>query len=344
MIAIATYATKKYFYCWKSFVRNIAAAAAHHEEAHFILATDKSKESKEAVEIAQTELPDGWKISAINLDVNDTDGEKYKEKSQILIASLQGAAFSLARKIRATSLWSVESDMLVSAESLRVAEWSLQMPQADGTPYYDVAAVTYPNGLFLGGFGTPQNPIAEDFLPEERKLPERLKIALRACEERLKSCQDKSVGEKESKRLRRLMERVKKCPPDGNIWEIISKYGWRKRGWMEFAYPAIGRGSIVPSDWCGLGCTLLSKKALALATFDGYEGKGTQDLYLCWHRWYPAGIRIACIPHVVCDHVKRKSPDDNNEDPDIIHYRAFHELDAKYSGHLRTTKQPWISH
>ena len=43
MIAIATYATKKYFYCWQSVLRHITAAAAHHKEAHFILATDTSK-------------------------------------------------------------------------------------------------------------------------------------------------------------------------------------------------------------------------------------------------------------------------------------------------------------
>jgi len=342
MIAIATYATKKYFYCWQSVLRNITAAAAHHQEAHFILATDTSKEAKEALEIARHELPEGWKIASINIDLDDSKGEKYKEQSQMLIAALQGAAFSLARKIRATSLWSVESDMLVSAESLRVAEWTLQMPQADGSPYYDVAAVTYPNGMFLGGFGTPQHPINEDFTMEERKVPERLKKAIAACESRLKECKDKDVAEKEIKRMGRLREKIKACPPDGNIWEVTSKHGWRRRGWMDFAYPAIGRGSIVPSDWCGLGCTLLSQKALSLATFEGYDGKGTQDLFLCWHKWYPAGLRIACIPHAVCDHVKRKSKDAPENVPDIIHYRAYHETDKEYRGHLRQQQQPWM--
>lgn len=341
MIAIATYATKKYFYCWRSVLRHISAAASHHKEATFILATDTSDEAKEAVEIARQELPEGWKISCINLQVDDEAGEKYKEKSQLLIAALQGAAFSFARKIRATSLWSVESDMLVSAESLRVAEWVLQMPQADGTPYYDIAAVTYPNGLFLGGFGTPQTQINEDFTTEERKVPERLKNAIKACEARLKKCKDKNVAQKEGKRMARLRERVKKCPPKGNVWELTAKYGWRRRGWMDFAYPAIGRGSIVPSDWCGLGCTLLSQKALSLASFEGYEGKGTQDLYLCWNRWYPAGLRIACIPHTTCDHVKRKPKDAPKETPDIIHYRAYHELREEHRGHLRVVNQAW---
>jgi hypothetical protein len=342
MIAIATYATKKYFYCWQSVLRHITAAASHHKEAHFILATDTSKEAKEALEVARHELPEGWKIASINIEVNDSEGEKYKEQSQMLIAALQGAAFSLARKIRATSLWSVESDMLVSAESLRVAEWTLQMPQADGSPYYDVAAVTYPNGLFLGGFGTPQSPINEDFTVEERKVPERLKKAIAACESRLKECKDKEISEKEMKRMGRLREKIKARPPDGNIWEVTAKHGWRRRGWMDFAYPAIGRGSIVPSDWCGLGCTLLSQKALSLATFEGYDGKGTQDLFLCWHKWYPAGIRIACVPHAVCDHVKLKSKDAPEDTPSIIHYRAYHETEKEYRGHLRFKSQPWI--
>lgn len=342
MIAIATYATKKYFYCWQSVLRHITAAAAHHKEANFILATDTSKEAKDALDFARQELPEGWKIASINIEVDDNDGEKYKEKSQILIATLQGAAFSLARKIRATSLWSVESDVLVGAESLRVAEWVLQMPQADGTPYYDVAAVTYPNGLFLGGFGSQNSAINEDFTMEERRVPERLKKAIQVCEERLKECKDKKVYEKEMKRMGRLREKIKACPPDGNIWEVIAKYGWRKRGWMDFAYPAIGRGSIVPSDWCGLGCTLLSQKALSLATFEGYDGRGTQDLYLCWHRWNPAGIRIACVPHVVCDHVKRKSKDALEDVPDIIHYKAYHEQLEEHYGHLRVKHQPWV--
>lgn len=342
MIAIATYATKSYFYCWQSVLRHISAAASHHQEAHFILATDTSKEAKSALELARHELPEGWKISSINIDVDDSDGEKYKEKSQMLIASLQEAAFSLARKIRASSLWSVESDMLVSAESLRVAEWALQMPQADGSPYYDVAAVTYPNGLFLGGFGTPQCPINDDFSIEERKVPKRFKNAIKVCEDRLKECKDPKTAEKETKRLIRFKEKIKKYPPDGNVWEVTAKYGWKKRGWMDFAYPAIGRGSIVPSDWCGLGCTLLSSKALALATFAGYDGRGTQDLYLCWNRWYPAGIRIACITHTVCDHVKRKTKDAPSDVPDIIHYHAYHENQPEYSGHLRVRQQPWI--
>ena len=204
------------------------------------------------------------------------------------------------------------------------------MPTADGSPYYDIAAATYPNGLFLGGFGTPQTPINEDFLPHERKLKPRLKLCMDACRERMKSPTDK-----EGKRMTRLHERVKKSPPDGTLWEVIAKHGWRRRGWLETAYPGIGRGSIVPGDWCGLGCTLMSRRALALADFAGYDGRGTQDLFLCWKRWHPAGLRLATVPHIACDHVKRTSDG-------IIHHISFHETEGECRGHLRTRGIPWV--
>ena len=332
MIAIATCATKSYMHALPQCLRSIATAAAHHEKAHFILATDESKEGKHAEELARNELPEGWQITVIRLKGMDDDSKDYKASAQLRIAALQGAAFHFARaKVRADFLWSVESDHIVPANALRVMEWTLAMPSADGSAYYDIAAGTYPNGLFLGGFGTPQHPIEEDFLPSERKLPERLNLVYSACEKRLKEKQ----SEKEAKRMGRLRERIKKCPPDGNIWEVTAKHGWRRRGWMDFAYPGIGEGAIVPSDWCGLGCTLLSKRALALSDFAGYDGNGTQDLFLCWHRWHPAGLRIACVPHVACDHVKR-------EGSELVHYRAYHEQDPAYRGHLRVRKQPFI--
>jgi hypothetical protein len=343
MTAITVAATRSYLHAFPQCVRAIASSAWHLEAAHFILATDESKEAKSAAEIAQRELPEGWKVTVLNLPIKDDASTRYKEEAQLRIAALQGAAFAFARKIRATRLLVVESDTIIPADALRVLEWTLDMPGADGRPHYHIAAATYPNGLFLGGFGTQAHQIAEDFLPSERKLPSRLALCLDTCESRLKSCKNQKTAEREHKRMHRLRERVKKCPPDGNIWEVTAKHGWRRRGWLDFAYPGIGRGSIVPSDWCGLGCTLLSHAALAHADFTGYEGKGTQDLFLCWHRWHPAGLRIAAVPHVACDHIKRRSPSDPPDSPEILHHRAYHELEGEHRGHLRVRTQPFIS-
>ena len=350
MLSIVIAGTKSYLHAWSQCVRAVAAAAWHHEEAHFIFVTDESKESRHAEEVLKAELPDGWKISTLRLKMEDDTSKRYKEEAQIRIARLQGAGFSVARKIRSSACWVVESDTIVPADSLRVLEWTLGMPTADGSPHYDIAAATYPNGLFLGGFGTYRNPIAEDFLPHEKKIPARLKLLLEKCEERLsKKAENKEefeklkpMFEKEGKRMGRLRERVKHHPPDGTIWDVNAKHGWRRRGWMDFAYPGIGHGAIVPSDWCGLGCTLLSQRALAHADFTGYDGKGTQDLYLCWKRWHPAGLRIACVPHIACDHIKPKPPEAPEDMPDIVHYVAYHEPEGEHRGHLRVQQQKFI--
>jgi hypothetical protein len=76
-----------------------------------------------------------------------------------------------------------------------------------------------------------------------------------------------------------------KCKPLGNVFFCNSKK-FRRRGWMDAAYPGLGIGAVVPSDWCGFGCTPMSKRALSLAQFDGYDGSGTEDLYMVWKRWH----------------------------------------------------------
>ena len=137
-------------------------------------------------------------------------------------------------------------------------------------------------------------------------------------------------------------KKVRECPPDGNIWEVIAKHGWRRRGWLDSAYPGIGLGAVVPSDWCGFGCTLMNREALALADFEGYEGKGTEDLFVCWNRWHPAGLRINVIPHCPCDHViweKKKG----GSATEYNHIVAYHEQRGEARGHLRTRVVPWIS-
>ena len=106
---------------------------------------------------------------------------------------------------------------------------------------------------------------------------------------------------------------------------------------MDAAYPGIGRGAILPTDWVGLGCTLMNRRALDLATFEGYSLKGTQDLFLCWNRWHPAGLRLAVIPHVLCHHVKR-----DKQDPEkLILWRAYHEPSGDFAGHLRVSSEPF---
>ena len=142
---------------------------------------------------------------------------------------------------------------------------------------------------------------------------------------------------------KKVMEDIKKSPPKGNVYELNSKK-WRKRGWMEYAYPSIGKGAIVPTDWVGLGCTLLSPKALSLAHFDGYLGKGTQDLYLGWHRWKQNKLNMCVTTHSICDHVIRaRDKNDSQIWENFIIVNTYHEEEGEYEGHLRQVHTPFYN-
>lgn len=341
MLSIATFATKGYLFAWPQMIRRVAAAVSHLDGGNFIFSTDKSKEAKEAIRVVEKEFPANWNIHGIEHDMPDDTSENYKLEAQLRIAILQGSAFSLARKLKSDFCWSIESDILVPPDALKISQWVLNMPDQ----YYDVAMVTYPNSGFLGGRGNYQHPIAEDWLLHERVVPERLKNRVEI-HDKIAQKQIKKNGKISERWMRiktKLDKLVRECPPDGNVFAINGKYGWRQRGWFENAYPGIGRGAIVPTDWVGLGCTLLSKRALSLATFEGYDGKGTQDLFLCFKRWKPDGINMACIPHILCDHVKPERDKNNNRTDKIIHMKSWHESEGECIGHLRITSIPWIS-
>jgi len=99
----------------------------------------------------------------------------------------------------------------------------------------------------------------------------------------------------------------------------------------------------VPIDWCGFGATLMNKKALDLAFFDGYSGAGTEDLYICWNRWYQNNIRLAAVPHILCDHIIRDRKKDGEQihGQKYIHLQPYHETEGECVGHVRMKSVPW---
>ena len=341
MLAITICATESYTYAMRAQARRVIAnldlAGIKPPDAHIVLIGDDSKAIKAVAKAYEVMLPPGFPVTLINDPTFKEGGANYKEQAQLLIAAMRQAAFTFARKIGANMVWSLDSDTLPPDNALRCM---LHMLEFDGG-YYSISTCTYPNTGFLGGFGTPQNPIAEDFLPHERKLSPRLKLCHDTCEKRLKEAKDQKVADKEQKRMQRLRERIKKCPPDGNVFTLNGKFGYRRRGWMDQAYPGIGRGSVVPTDWCGFGCTLMNKRALTSAHFDGYDGKGTEDLFIVWRRWHQAGLRLNLIAHCPCDHViweKKKGGDAGK----YVMHSSYHETDGECAGHLRTRQTPWV--
>ncbi len=352
-LAITVCATQTYTYALKAQARRVVANLQGHPPGLVVMVGDQSKEFKAAYEYWQKIFPENWKFAFIENPAY-TEHANYKEPAQIILARMRGEAFLAARAWGATQCWSLDSDVLPPANALACMQTML----AFDANYYDVSTCSYPNDAYLGGRGTPQNPIAPNYYLEELQLPTLVQNALSILDKRIADDELRIANSKEQpdpqnpepKTPIPLPERKARIegwimrrnyPPQGNVFELNAKYGWRPRGWLEHAYPGIGRGAVVPVDWCGFGCTLMSQRALAHAHFEGYEGKGTEDLWVCWKQWHPQGIRINTITHVVCDHVIHQKKKGGSEG-EYIHLRAYHETQGETAGHIRTDRLPWI--
>ena len=339
-LAITVCATSSYCYAMEALAARVAAnlnsAGLNDEPGTAIISGDGSTNCRETLRRWKEVLPEKWDVILLAVGTENLKSQNYKEDAQLLLAKLRTAAFTKARRLNPDMCWSLDSDTLPPANALGCMIDMLAFDKG----YYSVSTCPYPNEAFLGGHGTPQRPILEDFNEDERDLPDELKAEIAALKEEAKTNKEPAPGKGWIERKKAVDEKVKKCPPTGNIWEVIAKHGWRRRGWLNHAYPAIGKGAVVPSDWCGFGCTLMNNKSLQLANFDGYEGKGTEDLFVVWQRWHQADLRINVITHCPCDHVIwEKKKGGKEEEYNII--ISFHETAGECLGHLRTRKVPW---
>lgn len=332
-------------YAMTTQARRVQAACDGIEEGHIILVGNETKELDRIKRVYSDLMGEGWKVYPIRLDV-ENGLENYKENAQLLIAQMRTAAFCAARALKADYLWSLDSDVLPTHNSLKCMLWSLQFD--DG--FYSIATCTYPSqggGGFLGGRGNYHAAILPDQYEDERVIPEEFKKELdenRAALTKAHEEKKEEVIKELSEKANKMHEKIKEFPPKDNVFglqseSIKSGKGFRKRGWIDHAYPALGLGAMAPSDWCGFGCTLMNKKALVLANFDGYDGKGTEDLYICWHRWNPAGLRINVLLHCPCDHVIRNP----GKEGQFVHLQCYHEPEGESIGHLRLRRRPFYS-
>lgn len=347
-LAITICATKKYTYAMSAQARRIQSALqyANIDKAHVILVGDDCEELKN-IENLYKELGEGskWVIHRMVLSGIDGTAANYQKQAQLTIAQLRTAAFAKARALQADYCWSLDSDVLPPLNALVCMRQMLNFDKG----YYSIATCLYPtqgNGkLFLGGRGTETSQILPDFTEDERQVPEPLMKELTEVREKLKvatppanEVEGKALGDLVLK-LRELEEKAKNYPPKGDVYLANSSGRWKQRGWFDNAYPAIGKGAVVPSDWCGFGCLLMNAAALGVCWFDGYDGGGTEDLYIVWNRWYPNNLRIVAISHCLCDHISR-----NPGKPGFyIMSQAYHEMQGPCVGHLRVRTRPWYA-
>lgn len=350
-IAVTVCATRKYMYAMKAQARRVQAACQSYSRGHIILAGNDEAAMKDIRDLYKELLP-SWIPWMIYADLKD-DLKNYKEEAQLLIAQMRTAAFAKARTLDVDYCWSLDSDVLPWANALKCSLWSLGFD--DG--YYGIAACPYPSqggGGFLCGRGTPFAPILPDWYPDERMIPEELKKevdetrkgiddAMKALDEKRKTAQNAAEMATETAKLNTFMEKMAKleeklreAPPSGNVFSLNAK-GWRRRGFLDQAYPAIGHGAMLPSDWCGFGCTLMNRKALAHADWSGYDGRGTEDLFVVWRRWHQMGLRINVLTHCPADHVIRAP----GQEGKFICMQVHHETEGECIGHMRFTPKPW---
>lgn len=336
MIAITICSTKSYSYALIAQARKVQACIEREPEGVIILVGDDSKDIRDAKAFYDNVLPESWSSELIVGKYED-GLKNYKNPAQLIIAQMRSRAFDRSRQRNADLCWSLDSDVLPQPNALRVMKQMLEFD--DG--FYSVSTCPYPSqggGSFLGGRGMPERPILPDFYDDEREIPKDLKRKMDQHKEKLNKLKGRP-DEKWFQQHRELSNAVQKCKPIGNVFFCNSK-GFRRRGWMHAAYPEIGIGAVVPSDWCGFGCTLMNKRALSLAQLDGYDGGGTEDLYVVWKRWYRATppIRINVITHSPCDHVIR----DPKKKGNFVLCQAYHESkDQETVGHLRMELRPW---
>lgn len=269
------------------------------------------------------------------------DVENYKVSAQLLIAQMRTVAVSEAMRHQADYCWSLDSDVLPPTNALRCMFDMLAFD--DG--YYQVSFCPYPSqggGAFLGGRGDMASPILPDVYEDEKTVPDELLQKREELRAKLDDNENRVTG-KEARvildELNEIEKQIRAVPSEGNVFHNNAK-GWRRRGWFDNAYPAIGKGAVVPTDWTGMGCLLMSKQALACCDWFGYDGRGTEDLFVNYRRWAAAGIRICVIPHCPCDHVIRHP----NNKGHYVHIMSYHEPMGECAGHLRQKALPWYDH
>lgn len=333
MLSVIIAATRNYQYALFAQARAIAqnAALARIERGSIILATDEAPVVPGLLERYKALLP-SWEIHHLALPVKELTKKDYSANAQLLIAQLYSAAFDKARDLGAEFVWSLEADVIPEPNNLRCMR---DMLAFDGG-YYDVAFCPYSNGCIMGGHGSPTHWIFPNWYEDELALPDELK-------QQLKDHRAKHTGGQPSAEwfaeLKRLEEEAKKHPPKGNVFKLNGER-WRRRGWLEFAYPGIGKGAVVKSDWMPMGNNLFSARATSLVDFTGYTGGGTQDLYLSY-RLAAHGLKFCVIPHSLSHHAKRKQNADGG--PYTLHF-LYHQEEGECVGHIRQREVPFYSH
>ncbi len=350
-LGIYTTATSNHAYALTAQARALHSACVYAGVKKPVIALVCSDEDfvdrvKECYEVL---FPKATMIVMRNEDWENLGGGKeyYKSEVQLMIGQMRTAGTKALLSAGCDRILSMDSDVLPPHNAISCMLDTLSFDKG----YYGVAACPYPSqggGAFLGGRGSREQPIFPDWYEDEKIIPDGL-ISERdelikkhdgvatSAKEKTDSLDAKMKGYRD--RIDEIEAVIKDASPKDNVF-ILNGKKWRRRGWFDQAYPAIGKGSMVPTDWVGFGCTMMNRDTAAMCDWSGYSGGGTEDLYICFHRWANNQVKIATIAHCPCDHIVR----DRNNAKKFIHVQTFHEPNGECEGHLRQRNVPWYGH
>lgn len=370
-ITIMVCATESYCYAINSQADSILMALDYAKiKADIIFVGDKSQGFLKAQEKF---ISSGHKVHLV-IDKNFTNNEKnYDTHQQLTIAQMRQTAVVEALSFENKYALFFDSDVLPSHNSIKSMIDTLKFDSG----YYSISFCPYLSqggGDILGGFGDHKEAIYKNIHDNEKKFNPKIKRIEKKFNARAKK--GKIINENWIKALNKAKEETQ---ANGNVFDLNAK-GYRKRGWFNWAYAGIGKGSIVPTDWSGMGCTMMNRKALTLCNWIGYEGKGTEDLYINHERWGLHGLKIGLVAHSPADHIlrsvfvsgkMRKVLEKiyrlarakkkikkwwidvlNNEAEKLekagklkfVHAQIFHERDGEFKDHIRTKNKPFLTH
>jgi len=337
-LAITIPVTQSYAYALHSQARdiqaNISYAGIDFKDVHLILITNKHW-GPDCYDY-YSELMPGINMHHVQIEIKDHNEKNYKESAAHTVYTLRMYGFAKARSLQVDFLWSLDSDVLIKANALKAMLWTLEFDNN----WFGVASCAYQsnggaNNNFLFGYGNYTRHILPDYYPEERKVPKRYLDLKEKLEKELKTNKNSDRFTKIFKTLHWLDKRIEKYPPIDNVFGLSAKFGYKKRGWSENAMPGVT--GICPVDWIGLGCCVISKKALDLVSGGhGYGLQGTDDLFIIYNYWRPNNIRIAAIPMIPSSHVIR-----NKENGQLRVLHSYLETEGECAGHLRTKIAPF---
>jgi hypothetical protein len=229
-LAITTYATARYTYALETQAPLLLAALHYAEVAPadcvWIYASDNSPAAKAAFNAVKALLPDNLKTHHVTLpNLKESPDGQHLTDSNLTIARLQAAAWHQARLENATHLWSLESDILPNANTLRSLLDTLTFDHG----YYDIAMAAYPNAAYLGGHGTPQNWILPNVYEDERQLTPELEARLAARTARAQ--EPTPLTPEETAAFQALDKDLEAAPPKANTFGLNAT-GCRPRGWL----------------------------------------------------------------------------------------------------------------